>query len=175
MFQTLAINNKNNTQVQVAVYNNPPDNSYYNTSIIPGNAVMSWSIPFVGDKLDIKSRRDNTSAIFTQFFIIREFCGLVRATVTRKIHFRRATSPDYNYSDASSSYDTDIYDTDIYDTDIDTDIDHNNNIANFYSNCQNNTNTNNNKTNTTDNKLFVNNNNNYNYNSSNNYKSGICF
>ncbi|KAF1753966.1 hypothetical protein GCK72_020523 [Caenorhabditis remanei] len=78
-FNTLAINNKNNTQVQVAVYNNPPDNSYYNTSVIPGNAVMSWSIPFVGDKLDIKSRRDNTSAIFTQFFIIQ---GPPRLTTT---------------------------------------------------------------------------------------------
>ncbi|EFO94844.1 hypothetical protein CRE_09068 [Caenorhabditis remanei] len=81
-FNTLAINNKNNTQVQVAVYNNPPDNSYYNTTIIPGNAVASWSIPFVGDKLDIKSRRDNTSTIFTQYFIIQGPPRLTTTTLT---------------------------------------------------------------------------------------------
>ncbi|EFO94895.1 hypothetical protein CRE_09069 [Caenorhabditis remanei] len=71
-----------NSSVQVAVYNNPPDNSYYNTSIIPGNSVMSWSIPFVGDKLDIKSRRDNTSTIFTQFFIIQGPPHLLTTTQT---------------------------------------------------------------------------------------------
>ncbi|EFO95391.1 hypothetical protein CRE_09071 [Caenorhabditis remanei] len=81
-FNTVAINNKHNTQVQVAVYNNPPDNSYYNTTIIPGNTVMSWSIPFVGDKLDIKSKRDNTSTIFTQFYIIQGPAHLTTTTQT---------------------------------------------------------------------------------------------
>ncbi|EFP10807.1 hypothetical protein CRE_02550 [Caenorhabditis remanei] len=67
------------SSVQVAVYNNPPDNSYYNTTIIPGNTVTSWSIPFVGDKLDIKSSRDNISTIFTQFYVIQ---GPPRLTTT---------------------------------------------------------------------------------------------